>query len=144
MILLDTNVISEPMRSAPDPAVGEWLDAQSIDTLYLSVISLAEIRYGISLLPNGHRRNELAARFEDELLPHFAGRIVDFDEGASSAYASLRSTARRQGFAISDFDALIAAIATSRKLPIATRDTAPFTAAGLMVINPWLAQAPDA
>lgn len=138
MILLDTNVISEPMRSNPDGAVSRWLDAQSIDTLYLSTISLAEVRYGISLLPQGRRRDDLRARFEDELLPHFAGRIIGFDEGASNAYASLRSAARRQGVTISDFDALIAAIATSKGLPIATRDSTPFAAAGLMVINPWL------
>lgn len=139
MILLDTNVISEPMRSNPNEAVSRWLDAQSVETLYLSTISLAEVRYGISLLPDGRRRDDLRARFEDDLLPHFAGRILGFEEGASAAYASLRSAARRQGVTISDFDALIAAIATSKGLPIATRDTAPFTAAGLMVINPWLA-----
>ena len=138
MILLDTNVISEPMRPDPNADVGEWLDAQSIDTLYLSTISLAEIRHGISLLPGGRRRDDLRSRFEDELLPHFAGRIIGFEEGASSAYASLRSAARRQGVTISDFDALIAAVAMSKGLPIATRDTAPFTAAGLMVVNPWL------
>ncbi|KDA06274.1 plasmid stability protein StbB [Microbacterium sp. CH12i] len=140
MILLDTNVISEPMRPHPDPAVVAWLDRQSADTLYLTTISLAEIRYGLSLLPEGSRRTQLRERFEDELLPHFAGRIVGFNEAASSAYASLRSTARRQGVSLSDFDALIAAVATSTRLTMATRDTTPFMAAGLMVINPWFAE----
>lgn len=138
MILLDTNVISEPMRPNPSSAVGDWLDKQSAETLYLSTISLAEIRYGLSLLPRGRQRTELSERFEDDLLPHFTGRILGFDEAASAAYASLRSTARRQGVTLSDFDALIAAIATSNRLPVATRDTKPFAAAGVLVINPWL------
>lgn len=137
MILVDTNVIAEPMRSAPDPVVADWWDRQDPTTLHLSTISLSEIRYGIALLPDGERRSKLHERFEIELLPHFAGRIISFDNVASVHYATLRASARRQGVVISGLDALIAATASAHQLAIATRDVTPFLAAGLHVINPF-------
>ncbi|MGM7665503.1 type II toxin-antitoxin system VapC family toxin [Microbacterium sp. A93] len=137
MILVDTNVIAEPMRSAPNPAVADWWDRQDPTTLHLSTISLAEIRYGIALLPDGHRRSQLHERFETELLPHFAGRIIGFDDAASLRYARLRADARRQGIVIAALDGLIAATASAHQLSIATRDVTPFFAAGLHVINPF-------
>lgn len=137
MILLDTNVISEPLRSRPDPVVVEWLDAQAPETLHLSTVSLAEVRFGIARLPDGRRRTLLHDRFEQEVVPLFAGRMPAFDDAASVAYASLRAQVQRQGLAVSPFDALIAAIAQSQGLGVATRDTSPFLAVGLDVINPF-------
>ncbi len=137
MILLDTNVISEPLKSVADMNVLAWIDAQIIETLYLSTISLAELRFGIAVLPDGKRRDTLAASLERRVIPLFAGRILSFDEAASQAYATLRTRARAAGQAIAPADGYIAAIAASQGFAIATRDTSPFEAAKLTVINPW-------
>ncbi|HEY8474768.1 MAG TPA: type II toxin-antitoxin system VapC family toxin [Natronosporangium sp.] len=137
MIILDTNIISEPLRSKPAESVVTWLDAQVVETLYLTTISLAEVRSGIACLPNGKRRRALHDRFEGEIVPLFRGRILALDEPATTAYASLRSRARTQRLAIGDFDALIASIATVTGFTVATRDTAPFVAAQVNVINPF-------
>lgn len=137
MILLDTNVVSEPLKASSDTNVLAWIDAQSIETLYLSTISLAELRFGIAALPEGKRRDTLQARFEQRVLPLFAGRILPFDESASQRYAVLRARARAAGQVIAPADGYIAAIALSHGFTVATRDTSPFEAAGLVVINPW-------
>jgi toxin FitB len=136
MILLDTNVISEPLKLAGDATVLAWLDAQNIETLYLSTISLAELRFGIAALPEGKRRDTLQASLEQRVLPLFSGRILAFDDAASQSYAKLRSRARAAGLAIAPADGYIAAIAATHDLTVATRDTSPFEAAGLAVIKP--------
>jgi len=137
VIILDTNVISEPLRPRPSADVVAWLDAQVVETLYLTTISLAEVRYGIACLPKGGRRRTLHDRFEGEFLPLFHGRTLAFDEPATAAYAALRAQARAQGRAVGDFDALIASIASATAFTVATRDTAPFEAAGVAVVNPF-------
>jgi toxin FitB len=137
MILLDTNVVSEPLRTAGDPKVLAWLDEQILETLYLSTISLAELRFGIAVLPEGRRKEALQGSLEQRILPLFAGRILLFDGPASQSYASLRARARAVGQAIAPADGYIAAIAATHGFAVATRDTAPFVAAGLAVFNPW-------
>lgn len=137
MILLDTNVVSEPLQPAPTARVIEWIDAQAIETLYLSAITVAELRFGVAVLPAGKRRERLAMRLENEVLSLFAERILPFDLAASRAYADLMARARSRGTPIGKADGLIAAIATSHELAVATRDTTPFLAAGLEVIDPW-------
>lgn len=137
MIILDTNVISEPLRQAPNAGVITWLDSQAADTLFLTTVTVAEVRYGIAALPAGRRRDHLHTRFEQDVFPLFARRVLAFDEAATVAYAALRSEARRQGRALGDFDALIGAIARAQGFTVATRDTAPFEAAGVPVINPF-------
>jgi predicted nucleic acid-binding protein len=138
VIILDTNVLSEPLRPSPDERVVEWLDAQIVETLFLTTVTLAEVRYGIAALPSGKRRTGLAERFEAELLPLFAGRILPFDEPATLEYAALRGQARAAGLAIGDFDALIASIARAHRFGVATRDVAPFESAGVAsVIDPF-------
>ncbi len=137
MILLDTNVVSEPLRLTGDVSVLNWIDAQNIETLFLSAISLAELRFGIAALPPGKRRDTLHTSVEQRIVPLFAGRILPFDAAASEAYAALRARARAQGLAIASADGYIAATAKVHGLMVATRDTAPFEAAGLTVINPW-------
>ncbi len=136
-ILLDTNVISEPIKANGEIRVLEWIDAQHIDTLFISTISLAELRFGVAALPDGKRKSALHERLENRVLPLFEGRILPFDMAASNAYAALRSQARTQGKAIAPTDGFIAAVASVHGLAIATRDTSPFEAAGLAVINPW-------
>lgn len=137
MILLDTNVVSEPMRLRPDRRVQDWLDAQTVETLYLSTVSLSELLLGIEGLPIGKRRRALAAALGQQIVSLFEGRIVPFDVAAAEAYAKVVILARRNGYAITVADGQIAAIAASQNLKIASRDETPFQAAGLVVINPW-------
>ena len=140
MILLDTKVLSEPLKLAADAGVLAWIDAQSIDTLYLSAISLAELRFGIAALPAGKRKDTLHHGLERRILPLFADRILPFDATASQTCADILSAARIQGQAISNADGYIAATAKRHGFMVATRDTSPFEAAGLTVINPWTVQ----
>ena len=140
MILLDTNVVSEPLKLTGNVGVLTWMDAQTIETLYLSAISLAELRFGIAALPPGKRRDTLHSSLEQRIVPLFADRILPFDAAASEAYAVLRARARAQGKAIEPADGYIAATAIAHGLIVATRDTGPFEAAGLTVINPWNTQ----
>ena len=137
MILVDTNVISEPLQQAPNARVVAWIDAQVIETLYLSAITVAELRFGAAVLPVGRRRDLLLNRLEKDVLPVFSGRILPFDLDASAAFASLMANARARGKAIGKADGFIAAIAACHGFSIATRDTEPFEAAGLATLNPW-------
>lgn len=137
MILLDTNVVSEPLRPHPEARVIAWIDAQAMETLYLSAISVAELRSGVALLPAGRRRTRLHNNLEERILPLFTARVLSFDTNCTNAYAGLLAKTRRAGCAIGTADALIAAIALANKFSIATRDAAPFLAAGAKVINPW-------
>ena len=139
MILLDTNVISELWKIAPDSNVLSWMDAQAVETLYLPVITVAELRFGLATMPEGKRRAIFWDRLEKEVLPAFLGRILAFDLDASRAYADLMARAQAAGRAISKADGYIAATAAVRGFSVATRDTSPFEDAGLTVINPWLA-----
>jgi len=138
MIVLDTNVISEPMRVAEGNVVA-WIDAQPIETLYLTAITVAELRFGVATLPAGKRRGALHDHLEKRVLPLFKGRVLPFDLSASQAYAELMSRARAAGLAIGTSDGYIAAIASANAFSVATRDASPFEAAGLKVINPWKA-----
>ena len=140
MILLDTNVVSEPLRLSGDPAVVAWIDAQNIETLYLAAISLAELRFGVAALPSGKRKDTLHRSLERRVVPLFTGRILPFDAAASEAYAEIMALARAEGKAIGKADGYIAATAAINGLIVATRDTLPFEAAGLTVINPWRVQ----
>ena len=137
MILIDTNVVSEPLRRAPEPRVAAWIDAQPLETLYLSAITVAELRFGVMSLPAGRRRDLLDEDIERRILPLFAGRILPFDLAASQAYAGLMAMARGNGLAVAASDGYIAATAAANGMTVATRDTTPFEAAGLRVIDPW-------
>lgn len=137
MILLDTNVISEPWKPVPDYTVIAWLDAQAIETLFLSAITIAELRFGIAAMPVGKRQTILRDRLKGEVLPHFSERILPFNLAASQSYAELMARARVSGKAIGTADGYIAATAAANGLVVATRDASPFEAAGLKVINPW-------
>jgi predicted nucleic acid-binding protein len=138
VILLDTNVVSEPLRPAPDARVIQWIDAQPLETLFLSAITVAELRAGLALLPAGKRRTGLQQNLEKRVLPLFAGRVLPFDLACTQAYAVLLARARTAGLAIATADGYIAAIAAANGFTVATRDTGPFEAAGVAVIDPWL------
>ncbi|HMV39621.1 type II toxin-antitoxin system VapC family toxin [Plasticicumulans sp.] len=139
MIVIDTNVISELWKIEPNPGVLAWIDAQAIETLYLSAITVAELRYGLATMPDGRRRTIYQDRLEQEVLPAFTARVLPFDLEASRAYADLMARARAEGKVIGKADGYIAAIANARGFTVATRDVAPFQVAGLHVINPWQA-----
>ncbi|CAD0364678.1 PIN domain-containing protein [Xanthomonas hortorum] len=97
MILLDTNVISELWRPRPNPQVVAWIDAQAVETLFLSVVTVAELRFGIAVMPQGRKRSTLHARLESDVLPLFDGRLLAFGLDASHAFATLASKARTAG-----------------------------------------------
>jgi predicted nucleic acid-binding protein len=136
MIVLDTNVVSEAMKPEPHPAVRAWLNDQAAETLYLSSVTLAELLFGIAALPAGHRKDMLAQAL-DGLLELFRDRVLPFDTDAARCYAELAVTAKLGGRGLPTPDGYIAAIAASRDFIVASRDTAPYEAAGVSVINPW-------
>lgn len=137
MIILDTNVVSEPMRPKGDPAVQAWLDEQAAETLYLTATSLSELLLGVERLPDGARKEGLGADLAALVAALFEARVLPFDQEAAMVYAPLVGRARALGHAISVADGQIAAIAAAHGFAVATRDTAPFGAAGVPVINPW-------
>jgi predicted nucleic acid-binding protein len=138
MIVLDTNVISEAMKPEPNPAVRAWLNDQAAETLYLSSVTLAELLFGIAALPAGKRKDMLAQAI-DGLMGLFRDRVLPFDADAARHYAELAVAARSAGRGFPTPDGYIAAIAASRGFIVASRDTAPYEAAGVVVINPWQA-----
>ena len=136
MILLDTNVISELMRPSPAPAVERWVGDQPAPSLFISAVTEAELRYGLALLPDSHRRRQLVAQAEAMLATDFAGRILPFDSAAAAAYADIAATRRFAGRPISQADAQIAAISRSRGASLATRNVADFVDCGVEIIDP--------
>lgn len=137
MILLDTNVLSELMRPAPDPAVLRWLDGQPPDGLATTTICVAELGAGLAVLPTGARQQDLRARAATLLSQGFGERIYGFDLNAAAAYGDLLAMRRRAGLSASGFDLLIAAIAYTRNMVVATRNIADFEGCGLRLLNPW-------
>ena len=136
MILLDTNVVSEAMKPLPNRGVRDWLDAQAAETLYLSSVTLAELMFGVGALPDGKRKDNLAAAVAG-VLDLFAGRILPFDTEAAQRYGDLAVKARAAGKGFPTADDYIAAIAAAQGFAVASRDTSAFNAAGLRVIDPW-------
>ncbi len=136
MILLDTNVVSEAMKPEPDATVRAWLNDQAAETLYLSSVTLAELLFGIRALPAGKRKNMLDHALA-ELLELFNDRVLSCDTDAARHYADLATTARNGGRGFPTPDGYIAAIAASRGFIVVSRDTPPYEAAGVTVINPW-------
>jgi len=137
MIVLDTNIISELWKATPYLKVLEWMDVQAVETLYLSAITVAELRYGIEMLPDGRRKSIYQRKLNNEILEIFENRVLPFDVYASKAYSKLMAKARAEGKAIGKEDGYIAATAAIRGFMVATRDERPFLAAGITVINPW-------
>jgi toxin FitB len=136
MIVLDTNVVSEAMKPEPHPAVRAWLNDQAAETLYLTSVTLAELLFGIGALPTG-KRKEMLAQTLDGLMGLFRDRVLPFDTDAARHYAELAVTAKNGGRGFPTPDGYIAAIAASRGFIVASRDTAPYKAASVSIINPW-------
>ncbi len=139
MILLDTNVVSETMKPAPDETVRAWLDEQAVETLYLSSVTIAELMFGIGALPDGKRKDRLTEAL-DGVMELFADRVLPFDIDAARRYADLAVKARAAGKGFPTPDGYIAAIAAAKGFVVATRDASAFVAAGIEVIDPWKAE----
>jgi predicted nucleic acid-binding protein len=135
--LLDTNVVSEWTRSRPDPAVVAFLDSANEDTVFLSVITLAELRRGVNRLPDGRRRKALDEWLENDLIHRFNGRILGIDREVASAWGRMMATVERRGRAPGVMDAWIAAIAAVRGLTVVTRNVADFEPFLKNILNPW-------
>lgn len=139
MIILDTNVLSELLRPAPDPGVPAWLAAQPRSALFTTTVIRAEILYGVRALPGGARKQALWAAASAIFDEDFAGRVLSFDNDAADAYAEIAAARRSAGKPISQFDAMIAAVARSRGARLATRNIKDFAGCGIDLIDPWRA-----
>jgi toxin FitB len=137
MVILDTNVISEAMSATPSTRVLDWLAQQQSAELFTTTVTLAEILYGIELLPQGKRRAALLAGADKMFNKVLLGHILPFDEDAARAFAEIAAARRSQGRPIAEFDAQIAAIARSRRSTLATRNTQDFEGCGVRLENPW-------
>jgi predicted nucleic acid-binding protein len=137
MIILDTNVISEPLRAQANAGVTAWLDAQDFEALYLTSVTLAELLTGVKILPLGQRRSALEARLTAVLLLFPPERVLPFDAAAARFFALLMARAKAAGQTIGFADGQIAAIAGVNGFAVATQDVGPFVAAGVAVVNPW-------
>jgi predicted nucleic acid-binding protein len=137
LIILDTNVISEPLKPRPDAAVLRWLDRQSPATLYVTTISQAELLARVAALPAGKRRTELRKVVEKELVSLFANRILPFGERSAEAYAQVVITANGAGNPIDFADAAIGAIAIEHNFILATRNVGDFKGTSVKLLNPW-------
>ena len=137
MIVLDTNVVSEVVKVGRSSAVVTWLDEMPADNLYLTAVSLSELCIGVEILPSGKRKSALKTDLGDLLGKLFGSRVLSFDQDAAIAYGALVGKARRAGKSVSMPDGQIASIAAVHGFTVATRDTAPFLALGVAVLNPW-------
>lgn len=137
MIVLDTNVLSETLRSVPDRRVIDWFRAQRRAALFTTTITRAEIAYGLRLLADGARKQTLSSAIEAIFEEDFAGRLLNFDTDAAHVYAEIAVSRRNAGRQISQFDAMIAAVARSRGATLATRNVKDFVDCGIAVIDPW-------
>ena len=137
MIVLDTNVISELMKTTPSPGVLAWTGKYAPDDLFISTVSMGEILFGIELLPQSKRRDSLLREAEATFAKDFAERILTFDEQAARTFGPLFAARRRLGGPMGVADAQIAAIAKARGAVLATRNTGDFEGCGLHLVNPW-------
>jgi predicted nucleic acid-binding protein len=137
VIILDTNVISESLKPLPSETVLSWLAAQFPSAVFTTAITLAEVMNGVEALPHGKRRAGLVAGIEKIFAQEFAGRILPFDEAAAREFAIIVASRKAVGRPISEFDAMIAAIARAHRATLATRNIADFEHFGLQLIDPW-------
>jgi hypothetical protein len=135
--LLDTNVVSESTRPQPELRVLEWFAAQPDEALFLSVLTLGELRRGILLLEEGRKRRALLRWLEQEIEPSFGSRVVAVDAAVMQAWAELQARAARIGRAVPVMDGLFAASALAHDLTLVTRNVADFAATGVKLLNPW-------
>lgn len=135
--LLDTNVVSELTTGAPNPKVRAWIDSIDESLLYLSVLSVGEIRKGLALLPRSARRTRYEAWLETDLRPRFAGRLLGIDLGLAERWGGLTAQAAKAHHRVPVIDGLLAATAIHYNLTFATRNADDVVHTGVPVFNPW-------
>ena len=135
--LLDTNCISELVRITHEPRVIEWMNAADENKLYLSVLTLGEIRKGLACLPQGKRRTHLETWLEVDLRARFSGRILAIDTLVADRWGWLAARARSRGMSLPIIDGLLAATALHHGLTVVSRNASDFTNAHVSVLNPW-------
>ena len=138
-VLLDTNVVSELIRKAPDPAVDAWAAGHALEDLFFSAVGEAELRYGAAILPAGRPRASLVSDIEAMLRDAFGDRVLPFDSNAARAYAEIAAMRRSAGRPGPPADCQIAAIARSRGMAVATRNVRDFEDIDVEVVDPWTA-----
>jgi len=138
MILIDTNIISEMMKSVPSPQIIDWIDSQDSDQLYVAATTIAEIAYGLGVLPDGKRRNSLEREFDQTIKEGFKGRVLSFDETAARMYGIIMSKRKELGLPMSILDGQIAAIANVHHCTLATRNVKDFQECDLELVNPFI------
>lgn len=136
-LLLDTCVVSELVARQPDPEVVQWVDSMDEDRLFLSAITIGEIKKGIEKLALSSRRNALAEWLEEELLTRFKDKILPIDTGVMLVWGALTADLERRGRRMPAIDSLIAATALQGRLSLVTRNEDDFAHCGVPVINPW-------
>jgi len=139
MVIVDTNVVSELMKASRAPQVLAWMPSQPRENLFTTSITVAEVLFGIELLPKGKRRDTLLGKAEATFVEDFAGNILTFDEPAARLFALISATRRSQGRPISTQDAQIAGIARAHGAALATRNKNDFEGCGVVIVNPWQA-----
>ena len=138
-VLLDTNVVSELMRKAPDPVVAVWAAGDRREDLFFSAVGEAELRYGAAILPTGQRRDTLISDIEGMLGEAFDSRVLPFDRGAARAYVDIAAMRRSAGRPVGAADCQIAAITRSGRMALATRNVRDFDDLDIEVVDPWAA-----
>ncbi|MGC1617098.1 MAG: type II toxin-antitoxin system VapC family toxin [Candidatus Acidiferrum sp.] len=137
MIVLDTNVISALMRKEPEIPVVKWLDRQPAASVWITAITVMEIRFGLQTMPKGRRQNALISSFELMLKGMIEGRIASFDAEAAMHAAEVMAQRKRKGRSIEVRDTMIAGIVLANRAALATRNTQHFEDLLLTVVNPW-------
>ena len=137
MIILDTNVLSTLMRTAPEARVVAWLDRQPAESVWITSITLFEARLGLALLPAGRRRQALEAAFGKLLKEDLENRVLDFDSAAAAEAASLAASRQKAGRPIDMRDTQIAGIALARHATLATRNSRHFVDLKIPIVDPW-------
>lgn len=137
MIVLDTNVVSEPLKLKPDVDVMRWLAVQAPESLFITTITMAKMFTGVEMMPNGRKRDALSAALKEQVLPLFSGRVLDFNVASAKAFSKVIVAANAVGNDIDFADAAIAAIAMTHGFHLATRNVRDFRGVQVEILNPW-------
>jgi predicted nucleic acid-binding protein len=136
--LLDTNVVSEWVRPRPDDGVMTWLSEADEDRVFISVVTLAELRHGIERLPSGARRDRLDAWLTSQVPDRFETRVLPVDAAIANAWGRIMTRGQATGRPVGTMDAFIAATAEQHNLTLVTRNVADFDVLGIQLVNPWI------
>lgn len=139
MFVLDTNILSAMMSTAPAPEVAAWVSGQPTELLFTAAICQAEILSGLAIMPEGRRRLDLEAAARAMFAEDFEGRVLPFDTEAATAYADIFAARRRAGRPAATIDLMIAAVTRSQGASVVTRNVADFEGCGVSIVNPWAA-----